>query len=154
MLIDALYRASQAGVPVDVWVRGICALRPGMPGVSETIRVRSILGRFLEHSRVFVFGDGEEPVVYIGSADLMHRNLDRRVESLVRLTSRRHVRELVRIVDLAMDDGTESWRLEPDGTWLRAVADDHGTRLLDLQHHMIGARRGRDALERRFLDEP
>jgi polyphosphate kinase len=152
VLIDALYRASQAGVPVDIWVRGICALRPGLPGVSETLRVRSILGRFLEHSRIFMFGAGDDPVVYIGSADLMHRNLDRRVESLVRLRSERHITELLRLMAIAMDDGTYSWRLAPDGTWTRVVTDDEGKPLLDLQTHMIGVRRNRETLERRIRD--
>ncbi len=118
-LIDALYRASQAGVPVEVVVRGICAIRPGVPGLSENIRVRSILGRYLEHSRIFWFDNKGDPVVYIGSADMMHRNLDRRVEALVRLGDPGHVAELDQLLNLAMDDATISWHLGPDGEWVR-----------------------------------
>ena len=127
-IIDALYRASQAGVPVDVWVRGICALRAGVPGLSETIRVRSVLGRFLEHSRVFSFTNGGEPEVWIGSADLMHRNLDRRVEALVLLTLPEHVAEVRELLDLGFDEGTASWHLRPDDTWERHVRAADGTR--------------------------
>ena len=126
--IDALYRASQAGVPVDMVVRGICALRPGVPGLSENIRVRSILGRFLEHSRIFAFANAtpaadatfEGPEVYIGSADLMHRNLDRRVEALVRIADPDQVSELIELMDESTDDGTSSWHLDQDGTWTAA----------------------------------
>src|SRR3954452_12727549 len=120
VVIDALYRASQAGVPVDVVVRGICALRPGVPGLSDTIRVRSILGRFLEHSRVFLFEAGGEPACWIGSADMMHRNLDRRVEALVRIKDPAHVAELGELLELSMDPGTASWHLGPDGVWTRS----------------------------------
>ncbi|TXK19330.1 RNA degradosome polyphosphate kinase [Homoserinibacter sp. GY 40078] len=132
-IIDALYRASQAGVPVEVWVRGICSLRPGVPGLSENIRVRSILGRYLEHSRIFAFWNGGEPQVFIGSADMMHRNLDRRVEALVRLARPEHVEEADELFDLAMDPGTASWHLEDDGTWTRHDRDADGEPLRDLQ---------------------
>ena len=136
-LIDALYRASQAGVPVDLVVRGICAIRPGVPGLSENIRVRSILGRFLEHSRLFWFAGGGEPVVYIGSADMMHRNLDRRVEALVRLPDPTHIAELGRLLTLSMDDDTGSWHLDAEGGWTRHGTDPDGEPLLDLQSHLI-----------------
>jgi len=141
--IDALYRASMVGVPVDLVVRGICAVRPGVPGLSETIRVRSILGRFLEHSRVFAFADAtsEGPEVFIGSADLMHRNLDRRVETLVRITDPGHVAELVEMVDASMDDRTASWHLGPDDTWVRHHLDADGAPLVDLQERYISNRR-------------
>ncbi len=116
-VIDSLYLASQAGVRVELLIRGICALRPGVPGLSETIRVRSILGRFLEHSRVFCFDNAGDPAVWIGSADMMHRNLDRRVEVLVRLRDPHVIAEVAGFLDLALDDETSSWALEPDGEW-------------------------------------
>jgi polyphosphate kinase len=132
-VIDALYRASNAGVSVDIWVRGICSLRPGVPGLSENIRVRSILGRYLEHSRVFAFANGGEQEVWIGSADMMHRNLDRRIEVLVRLTDRRHLREMSKLFDLAMSDRTSSWHLGADGAWTRQHRSKTGAPLADLQ---------------------
>ena len=149
-LIDALYRASQAGVQVDLWIRGICSLRPGVPWLSENIRVRSILGRFLEHSRLFVFGGGGEPVVFIGSADMMHRNLDRRVEALVRLADPGHVSELQSLMARGMGDDVASWHLEADGRWTRHTEAADGTRLADLQAGLIElhARRRRKARRR------
>ncbi len=146
-IIDSLYRASRAGVQVDVLVRGICALRPGVEGLSENIRVRSILGRFLEHSRVFVFGPDGRDAVYLGSADMMHRNLDRRVEALVRITDARHVADLVGILQRGMSDDYSSWHLAGDGRWTRHHRAEDGTPLLDLQSVLIdehaARRRGR-----------
>jgi polyphosphate kinase len=146
-VIDALYRASQAGVPIDLWVRGICALRPGIPGLSETIRVRSVLGRFLEHSRVYAFGAGEddELEIWIGSADMMHRNLDRRVELLVTVTDPGHKRRLRRLLELGMDDGTSSWWLNADGYWTRHSRDDTGNPQRDIQQTLVRERRVRSA---------
>ncbi|CAN5404276.1 RNA degradosome polyphosphate kinase [soil metagenome] len=132
-IIDALYRASQAGVPVDVVVRGICSLRPGVEGLSENIRVRSILGRYLEHSRIFWFENQGDPQVYIGSADMMHRNLDRRVEALVSIVRPEHLAELHGLLDEAMSDGTSSWWLGEDGMWVRHDVDDAGEPLADMQ---------------------
>nr|WP_296074530.1 RNA degradosome polyphosphate kinase [uncultured Actinoplanes sp.] len=117
--IDALYRASRDGVKVDLVIRGMCALRPGVPGLSDNIRVRSIVGRFLEHSRVFRFGYGDDAEYWIGSADLMHRNLDRRVEALVRVTQPSAREDLRQVLELAMGDETEGWDLAGDGTWHR-----------------------------------
>ncbi|WP_042437583.1 RNA degradosome polyphosphate kinase [Streptacidiphilus albus] len=140
-IIDALYQASRAGVPVDVWVRGICAIRPGVPGLSENIRVRSILGRFLEHSRIFLFGNGGDPEVWIGSADMMHRNLDRRIEALLRVTDPGHRAELAGLLELGTADDTSSWHLGPDGTWTRHAHADDGTPLRNVQELLIDSRR-------------
>lgn len=136
-IIDALYRASNAGVPVDVWVRGICSLRPGIEGLSENIRVRSILGRYLEHSRVFSFLNDGDPQVYIGSADMMHRNLDRRVEALVRLTDPDHLVEIESLFDQAMDERTSSWWLDGTGEWTRHSVDQAGNPLDDMQLRLM-----------------
>jgi polyphosphate kinase len=121
-IVDALYRASQAGVLVDLVVRGMCTLRPGVPGLSDNIRVRSILGRFLEHSRVFRFGNDGSAEFWIGSADLMHRNLDRRVEAMVQVTDPVARAELDQVMTLAMSDDVESFELAGDGTWIRRSA--------------------------------
>ncbi|GAB3616354.1 RNA degradosome polyphosphate kinase [Okibacterium endophyticum] len=136
-IIDALYLASQAGVPIDIWVRGICSLKPGQPGLSETIRVRSILGRYLEHSRVFSFHNEGDPQVFIGSADMMHRNLDRRVEALVRLIDPAHLRDIDEMFTIAMDDGTQSWHLDSEGVWSRHSTDDSHEPLVDLQDRLM-----------------
>ncbi|MCX8672867.1 RNA degradosome polyphosphate kinase [Bifidobacterium sp. B4001] len=146
-IIDALYRASQAGVRIDIVERGICSLKPGVPGLSENIRVHSILGRFLEHSRIFAFANsqgpqiGEGPLagpeVWIGSADLMHRNLDRRVEALVRITAPEQVQGLIDYVDLQMAETTSSWHMQPDGTYVRHSRDDQGRPLVDSQEYLI-----------------
>jgi polyphosphate kinase len=137
VVIDALYRASQAGVTVQLMTRGICSLRPGVPGLSEMIEVRSVLGRFLEHSRVFWFHNGGDPNVWIGSADLMHRNLDRRVEVLAPLVSAEAVEELGRLLDVAFDPGTSAWHLGPEGTWTRRAHGPEGEPLCDLQAWLI-----------------
>jgi polyphosphate kinase len=118
-VIDALYLASQEGIQVQLVTRAICALRPGVPGLSETIEVRSILGRFLEHSRVYWFDNGGEPEAWIGSADMMHRNLDRRVEVLVRLPEAPLVGEVGEMLDLAFAPGTRAWELRSDGDWVQ-----------------------------------
>jgi polyphosphate kinase len=135
-IIDALYRASQAGVQVDLVVRGICAMRAGVPGLSENIRIRSVLGRFLEHSRLYAFHGEQEPVVYIGSADLMHRNLDRRIEALISIADPTQRELLVENIDLAMADDVAAWELRADGAWLRSKATGD-TPLRDLQQMYI-----------------
>ena len=139
--VEALYLASMAGVEIDLVVRGICAILPGIPGVSENIRVRSVLGRFLEHSRIFHFANGGDDEIYIGSADLMDRNLNRRVESLVRVARDEHKKELIKIFDLYLSSNTAAWHLLPDGKWLRVNQDPTGSPLAELQSVMIDSYR-------------
>ncbi|MFP5219597.1 MAG: RNA degradosome polyphosphate kinase [Actinomycetes bacterium] len=134
-VIDALYRASRAGVPVDLLIRGICALRPGVPGLSETIEVRSVVGRFLEHSRVMVFGEGERREHWLGSADLMHRNLDRRVETLVRVVDPGARAELDAVLEAAFSPEVRHWRLGPDGCWEQLP--EPGQPCRDLHTHLL-----------------
>src|SRR6478752_949858 len=118
-MIEALYEASKAGVDIDCIVRGACCLLPGLPGVSENIRVRSIVGEFLEHSRIFMFGNGGRAEWYIGSADLMERNLDRRVEVVTPIEDQEAQSRLARIIEVMLADDRRSWQLKPDGTWVR-----------------------------------
>ena len=139
--VEALYKASIAGVEIALVVRGICALLPGIPGVSENIRVRSVLGRFLEHSRIFHFANGGDDEIYIGSADLMDRNLNRRVESLVKITRAEHKKALISIFDQYVSSNTAASHLLPNGKWLKVDKDANGTKLFDLQAMMIDSYR-------------
>ena len=123
-VIDALYRASGEGTPVDLVVRGICCLRPGVPGLSEHIRVRSIIGRYLEHSRIFAFGTGDDRLYLIGSADMMPRNLDGRVEVLVPVEDPALKRRLEEVLDVNLSDRSQAWVLEPEGVWRKLAAGD------------------------------
>ena len=120
-VMDALYRASKAGVPIDLIIRGICCLRPGVPDLSETIKVRSIVGRFLEHSRILRFGGaaGRASSYYIGSADLRRRNLDRRVEAMIPVSDPSAIAQLEEVLALNLADDMQSWSLDPDGNWHR-----------------------------------
>ena len=142
--IEALYRASHAGVKIELIVRGICAIRVGVPGLSENITARSVLGRFLEHSRVFHFANGGDDEIYIGSADLMHRNLDRRVESLVKITQTDHKRFLLGALDNYLQNDFVHWSMQPDGTWNEITTDAQGVRLKDFHTTAIEWYRGRE----------
>ena len=118
-LTEELYRASQAGARIDIVARSICTLRPGVPGLSEGIRVRSILGRFLEHSRVFIFDAGENRTILMGSADLMPRNLDHRIELVTPVEDGRAQHDLVRAFDVLLADNASAWELSPEGRWMK-----------------------------------
>jgi polyphosphate kinase len=141
--VEALYKASSAGVEVDLVIRGICALVPGITGISENIRVRSVLGRFLEHSRIFHFANGGDDEIYIGSADLMDRNLNRRVESLVKIKRDEHKKSLMKIFDQYTASTTAAWHLLPTGKWLLVDKDSNGASLSDLQAMIIQAYRAK-----------
>jgi polyphosphate kinase len=130
--VESLYEASQAGVKVDLVIRGICSLKPGIPGLSENIQVRSLLGRFLEHSRIYHFVNGGDDEYWVGSSDLMHRNLDRRVESLVRIERPAHKTSLQEIFDLSLSDETTSWHQSQE-KWVRVAKNAAGEPLQDLQ---------------------
>ena len=139
-VIDALYRASNSGVHIELFVRGICSLMPGVPGLSENITVISILGRFLEHSRIYRFVNAGAPIILMGSADIMHRNLDRRVEALVKLQDQKHCNYIEKLLRVAFSEDVNHWKLLPDGTWQfiegkaeREVLRDYQERLM-LQH--------------------
>jgi len=135
-VVDALYRASEAGVRVDLIIRGMCTLRPGVPGLSENIRVRSILGRFLEHSRVFRFGNNGESEFWIGSADMMHRNLDARVEAMIQVIDPVAREGLDRVISEAMSDEREAFELGADGGWARHISTPEKP-LTDLQQTLL-----------------
>lgn len=134
--IEALYRASQAGVRIEMVIRGICSLRPSVESVSENIRVVSIVGRFLEHARIFAFGEGDEERIYLGSADLMPRNLDRRVEQIFPLREPRHRRRVRRILDLQLADTANAWRMNPDGSYEKIRPGD-GQEPVDSQDMLL-----------------
>jgi polyphosphate kinase len=136
-IIDQLYFASMAGVSIEILVRGMCALKPGIQGLSENIKVVSVLGRYLEHSRVFFFENAGDPDVFIGSADMMHRNLDRRVESLVKITQTDQIKELNDLLELAVGGTVAIWELESSGIWRRDSKNPDGEALIDMQDEVM-----------------
>jgi polyphosphate kinase len=150
-VIDALYKASSAGVPIDLVVRGVCCIRPGVPELSENIRVRSIVGRYLEHSRIYRFaGTGGRPLrILIGSADLMERNLDRRIEALFPVEDPELQARILEVLDLNLADDTNSWVLSSDGSWKRVQCRTDTSvqrRLQDLARERARRRRDPEAL--------
>ena len=126
-----------AGVKIDLVVRGICAVRAGIPGISENIRVRSVLGRFLEHSRIFHFVNGGDDEIYIGSADLMDRNLNRRVESLVRIVLPEHKSLLLDLLDEYLSDEISHWQMLPTGKWQNISKYSDGSSIASVQQLLI-----------------
>ena len=141
-LIEELYRASQEGAKIDIVARSICTLRPGVPGLSETIRVRSIVGRFLEHSRIFIFEAGEKRAILIGSADLMPRNLDHRIEVLTPVEDGRAQQELVRAFDVLLADNASAWEMSSEGRWMK-LRPKKGDRGRQAQHVFMRSARAR-----------
>jgi polyphosphate kinase len=151
--IEALYQASQAGVPIDLLIRGICSLRPGLPGISETIRVFSIVDRFLEHSRILVFGEGNKQQVFLSSADWMPRNFDRRVEVMFPIESEDLRQRLVEdIIPTYMRDNVRTRILRPDGTYVRAVPE--GGAAHRSQYELLERAAARDAVPTDVAREP
>jgi polyphosphate kinase len=147
-IVDELYAASQAGASIDVIVRTSCALRPGVEGLSGTIRVRSIVGRFLEHSRIYQFEAGERTTTYLGSPDLMGRNLDHRIEIVIPVESARIRHEIDAALHSALADDTNAWLLGPDGEWTRVARSDHAH-----SHHATMMRRVAKRTRRRLRDQ-
>jgi polyphosphate kinase len=147
-MIQELYRASQAGVEIDLIVRGHCRLRPGLPRVSENIRVRSIVGRFLEHSRIYQFGEGDEARVFHGSADWQRRNLDDRVEAIVEIEDEQARARLMRVLQFALEDRRQSWTLQPDGTYLLLTPQSAGEEVGFQERLMLRAARRSDEATR------
>jgi polyphosphate kinase len=136
-IIDSIYEAADAGVKVEIIVRGICAIRLNNQARKENIKVRSILGRFLEHSRIYFFRNGGNDDYFIGSADMMHRNLDRRVEALVQITAEKHKARLKGILDDSVSDSFSTWKLDNENTWVRKIKDFDGKNLVSFQDHFI-----------------
>ncbi|MGD8684358.1 MAG: RNA degradosome polyphosphate kinase, partial [Chloroflexota bacterium] len=130
-MIQKLYQASQAGVPIDLIIRGMCSLQPGVPGFSESIQVRSIVGRYLEHSRIFCFGQGERERYFMGSADLMERNLDRRVEAMTPVKDEALAARLRETLVIMRRDDRRAWSLGQDGEWTRVETTIEGESTTD-----------------------